>query len=294
MERMPARLPVDGNICRDVEYEQAERNHGKEKRTMETIKERPRILRILASILLPSLWLLAAILLVATAEVVAEYAGAGTDLGMLAGELLGWLPASLLTILYLDKKHGKPERRPLPAPAFAKACIGYALLGEMPLQLALRSLGPYDLSGESALRIAIGILAAPAVEELAFRACLFRMSRRGLGFKAAMLLNLAMFAFVHGNMLGYIIATLPLVAANTAAYERTGDIRICIAFHMTANVLFYLMAGIVIPAYIAIPLFIACIVLLLRRVFKAARQPDSALFPLSQGPLQEEPCYPEA
>ena len=240
-------------------------------------KYHSRILRAIASILLPSLWVLAAILLVAFIE---EAAGTGMSLDMLAGELLGWIPMSLLTILYMDRKHGRPGRRPLPAPAFAKACIGYAVLGELPVQLLARSLGgAYDLSGISALRIAIGVLAAPIAEELAFRACAFRMSRRGLGFKAAFLLNLALFAFVHGNMIGYMISALPLVAANTAAYERTGDIRICIAFHMAANALFYLMAGIVVPAYAAVPVWLICTILFLRRVFKAVKAPYPALFP---------------
>ena len=237
----------------------------------------PRVLRILASILLPSLWVLAAILLVAFAEVIAD---TGTSLDMLAGQLLGWLPASLLTIFCLNRKHGKPERRPLPAPEFLKACIGYAILGEIPVQLLARSLGgPYDLSNETALGVIIGISTAPVAEELAFRACIFRISRRGLGFKAALLLNLVLFAYIHGNLVGYMINALPLVAASAAAYERTGDIRLSIAFHVITNAMVDIMAYAVIPAYIAVPLWLLCTILLLRRVFEAAKAPDSALFP---------------
>ena len=248
---------------------------------MET-KNRPaaRILQAMASLLLACLWFLAALFLAAAVEIAAEAAGAGENLRIAAGELLGWLPISLLTILYLDRKHGKPERRPLPAPAFAKACIGFALLGIVPLELAVRSLGgPYDLSGETVLGVIIGISTAPVAEELAFRACIFRISRRGLGFKAALLLNLVLFAYIHGNFIGYLVNALPLVAASAAAYERTGDIRIGIAFHVITNLMVDVMAYAVVPAYVAVPLWLVCTVLFLRRAFKAVKAPDPALFP---------------
>ena len=75
---------------------------------------------------------------------------------------------------------------------------------------------------------------APIVEELIFRACIYRFLKGQMSILLAQLCSAALFAVVHANLLSF--APLLLVGILLARnYERSGNLLIPILFHAFFN-----------------------------------------------------------
>lgn len=100
-----------------------------------------------------------------------------------------------------------------------------------------------------ALVIFLAVVVAPVVEELVFRAGLFRFLRLRLPRVVALTLPAVIFGSLHGNL----VAFAPLVALGiifSLAYERAGSIAVPVIAHglFNLNTLVLLLAGITVEA----------------------------------------------
>ena len=99
------------------------------------------------------------------------------------------------------------------------------------------------------LVIFLAVVVAPVVEELVFRAGLFRFLRLRLPRVVALTLPAVIFGSLHGNL----VAFAPLVALGiifSLAYERTGSLAVPVIAHglFNLNTLVLLLAGITVEA----------------------------------------------
>ena len=84
------------------------------------------------------------------------------------------------------------------------------------------------------LLIVLAGAVAPVVEELVFRAGLYRFLKGQTGKTAAMILSSAVFAALHGNLL--VFPTLMLLGiALCLSYESSGNVKVPIFFHAIFN-----------------------------------------------------------
>ena len=91
-----------------------------------------------------------------------------------------------------------------------------------------------------ATQIVIGVIVGPIVEELVFRAFLFRAWVERHGWIVAMLLSSTVFALLHPFFLAAFLDSI----VNTCVYRRTGSLRAAILVHGTHNLLvFYPLLG---------------------------------------------------
>ena len=91
-----------------------------------------------------------------------------------------------------------------------------------------------------ATQIVIGVIVGPIVEELVFRAFLFRAWVERHGWVVAMLLSSTVFALLHPFFLAAFLDSI----VNTCVYRRTGSLRASILVHGTHNLLvFYPLLG---------------------------------------------------
>lgn len=167
-------------------------------------------------------------------------AGAGTQLGMLAGALLGagraagesrppalvWLRSGAATFL-------------IAVPVLmATGALWHGLLRLLGIEAQPQDLldmfrragSPWLLS----VMIGLAVVVAPIAEELVFRRGLFRYLRTRLPRVLAVLIPALLFAALHANLAS--LAPLAVLAAVfSLAYERTGHIGTCIVAHGLFN-----------------------------------------------------------
>jgi CAAX protease family protein len=122
----------------------------------------------------------------------------------------------------------------------------------------IADMGPHAHAMAAALRplelashLAIAVVAGPIIEELIFRAFLFRAWERRFGFIISMLLSSAVFASLHPNFLPSFLASIAFVCV----YRRTGSIRASIIVHAASNVaaLYPMLGRWVFPRDLAVP-----------------------------------------
>jgi membrane protease YdiL (CAAX protease family) len=90
------------------------------------------------------------------------------------------------------------------------------------------------------LAIVIGTVVAPIVEELVFRATLYRLWAQRWGWFPSMLATSAFFAAYHPNKFAAFVASVILIAL----LRRTGSLRACILVHAAGNfMLWYPVLG---------------------------------------------------
>lgn len=88
--------------------------------------------------------------------------------------------------------------------------------------------------------VVFGVVIAPIFEELIFRAYLYPVLKRHLGFLPALLLVSALFAAIHATPA--ILAPIFILAVMlTLAYEATGSILVSISMHATFNAVQFFM-----------------------------------------------------
>ena len=127
--------------------------------------------------------------------------------------------------------------------AFAGACAFWFNFTEGPLGLAQRfadfdshahamaiALQPASLVGLVAL-----VVVGPIVEEILFRAFLYRAWAQRYGWFAAMILASSLFAFLHPNFLPAFMGAIIF----TCLYRRTGSLWAPITVHAAGNLLSY-------------------------------------------------------
>ena len=115
------------------------------------------------------------------------------------------------------------------------------------LEQRIAALGTHERELAAALRplqlaahLLIAVVIGPVVEELVFRAFLFRAWERRFGFIVAMSLSSAVFASLHPNFLPSFLAAVVFVCV----YRRTGSLRASIVVHAASNLLaMYPMLG---------------------------------------------------
>ena len=144
------------------------------------------------------------------------------------------LPAALWMAKKLAKQDGV-EQEALPAWSVALLVITWILTVCLPMQLSMHA-GDAPREGLYAYEMINLMFVAPFVEEAFYRGVLFRVSRRGLGFKAAVVVNILIFNAMHYGML-YLFVTLPVAVACCALMEKTGRIRYGMMLHFAFNVL---------------------------------------------------------
>ncbi|MBN2068610.1 MAG: CPBP family intramembrane metalloprotease [Opitutales bacterium] len=81
---------------------------------------------------------------------------------------------------------------------------------------------------------ALAVVVAPAVEEIVFRAGIYRFLKGKSDRSTAMIISAAIFALIHFNALGFPVL-LALGVVLCLAYERTGDIRVPMVIHAVFN-----------------------------------------------------------
>jgi len=128
--------------------------------------------------------------------------------------------------------------------AFAGAFALWISMSEGPLGLQQRL---FDLDSEAhamaaatrplvmATQLLIAVGLGPIVEELLFRAFLFRAWAERYGWLIALLLTAALFGLLHANFLSAFIASILF----TCVYRRTASIRAAIVVHAATNLLCY-------------------------------------------------------
>lgn len=90
------------------------------------------------------------------------------------------------------------------------------------------------MAGALVVQIAGFGLIAPVTEELIFRGLLYGRMKSFLKGYQAVLLSSAVFALYHGNMV-QIIYAFPMGLILIYVYEKWGDLKAPIVFHMAAN-----------------------------------------------------------
>ena len=181
--------------------------------------------------------------------------GAGLD----GGALIGWLLFPVLRrAWHTDYGVSPPEEAPaLPAPDWGKSLLyGIGTVSMSLPIIILLSLGwtsllealglPDDPQDSIAIfanakspLVVVGMLfvaciLAPVMEELLFRAGLYRYCRQKLGRASALLISGLVFGLVHGNWAGFVpLSFLGVMLA--MVYEATGSIRVAIIAHAFFN-----------------------------------------------------------
>lgn len=186
-------------------------------------------------------------------------AGAGFQLGL----LLGLLAARLL--LPRPPAEIPPPAEPALGPGAAVGAGALTFIAALPpiwltslgWRLLLDALGiaapPQDIvlffanNGDTRALFVMVLLAvgiAPLVEELLFRAGLFRWLRTRTSRPASLLLPALIFAFLHGS-LAALVPLLVLAVILSIAYERSGHVLVPITAHalFNLNTLLILLAG---------------------------------------------------
>jgi membrane protease YdiL (CAAX protease family) len=80
----------------------------------------------------------------------------------------------------------------------------------------------------------VACVLAPMMEELLFRAGLYRFCRQRLGRVAALLISGTLFGAIHANWAGFLpLSVLGVMLA--LVYEATGSIRVSIVAHAFFN-----------------------------------------------------------
>lgn len=111
---------------------------------------------------------------------------------------------------------------------------GFGFINEAPPQelVQLFQAGGHPLA--IGLLVIFAIVLAPIVEEIIFRACIYRFLKGQMSILLAQLLSATLFALVHANLLSF--APLLLVGILLARnYERSGNLLIPILFHAFFN-----------------------------------------------------------
>ena len=85
-----------------------------------------------------------------------------------------------------------------------------------------------------AIVLVFAVLFGPAAEELIFRGYLYPVFKRYLGMGAGILINAALFAFMHVNLVS-LPALFVLATCLTIAYEITGSLAVPYVMHATFN-----------------------------------------------------------
>jgi len=86
----------------------------------------------------------------------------------------------------------------------------------------------------SILIIIFGVVIAPVVEELLFRALLFRWLEKRFNTSVGVVLSAIMFGAIHGSLLAFLPIAL-LGALLAVLLHRTGNLWTCIGLHVTFN-----------------------------------------------------------
>lgn len=111
---------------------------------------------------------------------------------------------------------------------------GFGLINEAPPQelVQLFQSGGHPLA--IGLLVISAVVLAPIIEEIIFRACIYRFLKGQMSILLAQLLSATLFALVHANLLSF--APLMLVGILLARnYERSGSLLIPILFHAFFN-----------------------------------------------------------
>ena len=183
------------------------------------------------------------------------YTGAGLD----GGAILGWLLFPFLRRAWLADYGATPDPEPPVKPRlpwtkvllYAGAVVAVALpvlsVVSLGWTFALKQAGlPDDLQESIAIFsntkspwVVAGMLLsacvlAPLMEELLFRAGIYRYCRQHLGRSPALLISGVIFGAIHLNWAGFIpLAVLGMMLA--LVYEATGSIRVAILAHAFFN-----------------------------------------------------------
>lgn len=147
-----------------------------------------------------------------------------------------------------------------------KLMLGFFLLYVLPVNLIFKFLvGAAETytSANTATIVINTLFIAPVLEEIVYRGIFYRIARRHAGFIPSVIATGIIFSFGHYNIPQMVM----LLFANLAfcsVIEKTSNIKHTIAMHLTLNWLNWIGALILMPIFIAFPVFIAAQVILVK------------------------------
>lgn len=119
------------------------------------------------------------------------------------------------------------------------------------------------MHANAAIAVLLSLVVAPIGEECLVRGFIYQQLRCGWGFWAAWFGQAGLFALMHGTLV-HAMPTFLTALFLGLLYERTGDLRWPIGFHMIYNLLVVFTSGVSVPKilytpWLDIPLDIVCV-----------------------------------
>lgn len=122
------------------------------------------------------------------------------------------------------------------------------------------------LHSDVVFAVVLMLVVAPIAEEYLVRGFIYEQLCRGWGFRLAWIGQAVIFAVMHGTLV-HAVPTFLTGLFLALVYERTGDLKWSIGFHMAYNLLALTVGGSSVPEFlctpwVAIPLDIVCVFVL--------------------------------
>lgn len=119
------------------------------------------------------------------------------------------------------------------------------------------------MHANAAIALLLSLIIAPIGEECLVRGFIYQQLRRDWGFWVAWFGQAGLFALMHGTLV-HAVPTFLTALFLGLLYERTGDLRWPIGFHMVYNLLVVFASGVSVPKvlyapWVDIPLDIVCV-----------------------------------
>lgn len=119
------------------------------------------------------------------------------------------------------------------------------------------------MQSNAVVALLLSLIVAPIAEECLVRGFIYQQFRRGWGTWVAWISQAVVFALMHGTLV-HAVPTFLTALFLGLVYERTGDLRWPIAFHVIYNLSAMLFSGVNVPdvlctPWVDIPLDIICV-----------------------------------
>lgn len=124
----------------------------------------------------------------------------------------------------------------------------------------------HAMQSNASVAVLLSFIVAPVAEECLVRGFIYQKLRLSFGLWFAWVLQAVIFAFMHGTMV-HVVPTFLTALFLGLVYERTGNLRWPIFFHIVYNISAAIMGGLSIPnafftPYVLVPLDIACVAMM--------------------------------
>ena len=108
------------------------------------------------------------------------------------------------------------------------------MMAPLHIELSPLETKTFDAIAHDGFAVFVVVILGPFVEELVFRAGIFRLLHKKIGVLQAMVISSLLFGIVHGNLSQGIPAAI-LGMALALLYFRSDDLRLCFPAHVVNN-----------------------------------------------------------